>query len=172
VQLRFFVHHRHIVLDGTGKFDVSVVVNLHTVESYRISSSMNTTKLFSSFISSNLIVFLLHHQSFFDVKKNFCMATYTNLATVWVSVSSLYPNVVLTYGLYVWVSILTMRSRKTGSPVIFKISFRTMKPNDFTNTTLDAVSFFPGIFFPVKDDDLSSASAVHSTQTSHVTAAI
>ena len=72
-------------------------------------------------------------------------SVYRSCCCMGILISSLYSNVVLANGLYVWVSILTMWSSKIGSSLMFRISsqmLRTANPKDFKNVTFDVLSFF------------------------------
>jgi len=67
-------------------------------------------------------------------------SVYRSCCCMNILISSLCPNVVLTNGLYVWVSILTIRSSKIGSSSMLRMSvivqlFRTANPKDCKNAT-------------------------------------
>lgn len=55
---RFITRQRHVVFDGTDNSDVSIVINLHTVEFYQMKDSMiiiRITERLSLTISVNKI---------------------------------------------------------------------------------------------------------------------
>jgi len=73
-------------------------------------------------------------------------SVYRSCCCIGILISSLYPNVVLANELYVWVSILTIRSSKIGSSLSLRYQssqmLRTANPKDFKNVTFDTLSFF------------------------------
>ena len=113
------------------------------MSSYRISSNMNVTQLLPIAVSNFCLFPLTIH---LRCREHFRRIAYINSAVVWISLSRHYvvmlTYVMLTYGLYVWNSNLTIGSSKIGSSLIFNhLRCFLIKLNDCKNLTYDTVSF-------------------------------
>jgi len=93
---------------------------------FPMSRELWTTLFFVSFLST------YRKLSYGNVYRSCCCMD--------ILISSLYSNDVFANGLYVWISILSMRSSKIGSSLMFRISSQmlcTANPKDFKNVTFD-----------------------------------